>query len=232
MQSVRADAPWCPSNIEFIRRINGLDIDRRRAAHRLRRELPRARPRRRLPRRAGRDAARSAPPAGDDQVQPGAHLDAGERRRHRRRVPVHLRHGRARAATSSSAARCRCGTRYRTHARRSSRARRGCCASSTRSASIPVGADELLELRDAFPHGKYSVDIEPHDVPPARLPRVPRVDRADARGVQARQQAAFDAERERWAAAGQPEFVEPPDDLPPPAQPATSPRAARPCARR
>lgn len=25
MQSVRKDAPWCPSNIEFIRRINGLD---------------------------------------------------------------------------------------------------------------------------------------------------------------------------------------------------------------
>src|SRR6185436_2382055 len=25
MQSVRADAPWCPSNTEFIRRINGLD---------------------------------------------------------------------------------------------------------------------------------------------------------------------------------------------------------------
>ncbi|HAS30502.1 MAG TPA: hypothetical protein DCS56_11625, partial [Alcanivorax sp.] len=23
MQSVRKDAPWCPSNIEFIRRING-----------------------------------------------------------------------------------------------------------------------------------------------------------------------------------------------------------------
>jgi urea carboxylase len=29
MQSVRSDAPWCPSNLEFIRRINGLeDIDR------------------------------------------------------------------------------------------------------------------------------------------------------------------------------------------------------------
>jgi len=26
-QSVRADAPWCPSNIEFIRRINGLDSE-------------------------------------------------------------------------------------------------------------------------------------------------------------------------------------------------------------
>ncbi|MCP4066298.1 MAG: carboxyltransferase domain-containing protein, partial [Gammaproteobacteria bacterium] len=25
MQSVRKDAPWCPSNLEFIRRINGLD---------------------------------------------------------------------------------------------------------------------------------------------------------------------------------------------------------------
>jgi urea carboxylase len=24
-QSVRKDAPWCPSNIEFIRRINGLE---------------------------------------------------------------------------------------------------------------------------------------------------------------------------------------------------------------
>jgi urea carboxylase len=27
-QSVRPDAPWCPSNIEFIRRINGLDSER------------------------------------------------------------------------------------------------------------------------------------------------------------------------------------------------------------
>jgi len=27
MQSVRDDAPWCPDNIEFIRRINGLDSD-------------------------------------------------------------------------------------------------------------------------------------------------------------------------------------------------------------
>jgi urea carboxylase len=26
MQSVRPDAPWCPDNIEFIRRINGLDL--------------------------------------------------------------------------------------------------------------------------------------------------------------------------------------------------------------
>ena len=30
MHGVRADAPWCPWNIEFIRRINGLDVGRRR----------------------------------------------------------------------------------------------------------------------------------------------------------------------------------------------------------
>ena len=34
----------------------------------------------------------------------------GERGRHRRRLPLHLRHGRTRAAISSSGARCRCGT--------------------------------------------------------------------------------------------------------------------------
>ena len=160
MQSVRADAPWCPSNIEFIRRINGLDSIDDVRRHRLRRELSRARARRCLSRRAGRDAARSAAPAGDDEVQPGAHVDGGERGRHRRRLPVRVRHGRARAAISSSAARCRCGTRI---ARRgsSSRARRGCCASSIRSASFRCRAAELLEMRDAFPHGKYSVDIEP-----------------------------------------------------------------------
>ena len=44
-RSVRADAPWCPSNLEFIRRINGLGEHRRRTTHRVRRELPRARAR-------------------------------------------------------------------------------------------------------------------------------------------------------------------------------------------
>ena len=43
--------------------------------------------------RAGRDAARSAPSAGDHQIQSGAHLDAGECRRHRRRLSLRLWHG-------------------------------------------------------------------------------------------------------------------------------------------
>ena len=37
--------------------------------------------------------ARPPPPPRHHQVQPGPHLDARERRRHRRRLPVHLRHG-------------------------------------------------------------------------------------------------------------------------------------------
>jgi urea carboxylase len=95
MQSVRPDAPWCPSNIEFIRRINGLGgID----------EVKRivfdasylvlglgdvylGAP--------GGHARRSAPPAGDDEIQSGAHVDAGKRGRHRRRVPVRVRDGRS-----------------------------------------------------------------------------------------------------------------------------------------
>jgi len=28
---------------------------------------------------------------------------------------------------------------------------------------FPVSAEELLEIRDAFPHGKYSLHIEPSD---------------------------------------------------------------------
>ena len=93
MSTVRDDAPWCPWNIEFIRRVNGLDdVD---DVHRIvfDADVPRPRPRRRLPRRAGRDPARPAPPARHHEVQPGADLDARERGRHRRRVPVRLRHG-------------------------------------------------------------------------------------------------------------------------------------------
>ena len=54
------------------------------------------RARRRLPRRAGRGADRPAAPPGHHEVRPGPHLDAAERRRHRRRLPVRLRHGGAR----------------------------------------------------------------------------------------------------------------------------------------
>ena len=93
IHGVRADAPWCPWNIEFIRRINGLDDVDRSPPHRLRRVLPRRRARRCLPGRTRCDAARPAAPPRHDEVQPRPHVDPRERRRHRRCVPVHLRHG-------------------------------------------------------------------------------------------------------------------------------------------
>ncbi len=93
-QGVRPDAPWCPSNIEFIRRINGLARRSASPGHRLRGQLPGARPRRRVPGRSGCHASRSAPSSGHHEIQPRAHLDAGKRGRHRRRVSLRLRHGR------------------------------------------------------------------------------------------------------------------------------------------
>ena len=92
-ETVRPNAPWCPSNVEFIRRINGLESEADVRRNRVRRQLPCHGPGRRLPRCAGGDADRSAPPPGHHQVQSGADLDAGERGRHRRRLHVHLRHG-------------------------------------------------------------------------------------------------------------------------------------------
>ena len=94
MEAVRDDAPWCPDNIEFIRRVNGLGQHRRRAAHRIRRGISGDGPRRRLSGCAGGDADRSASPPRHHQIQSGAHLDATQRGRHRRCVYVHLRHGR------------------------------------------------------------------------------------------------------------------------------------------
>ena len=89
----RPGRPW---NIEFIRRINGLATAEDVREIVFAAQLPGARARRRVPGRAGGHAGRPAAPAGHDQVQPGADVDGGELRRHRRRVPVHLRHGGAR----------------------------------------------------------------------------------------------------------------------------------------
>ena len=137
MHGVRADAPWCPRQHRVHPAHQRSRRRRAGARHRVRRAVPGARPRRRLSGRARRHSAGPTAPAGDHEVQPGADLDAGERRRHRRGVHVHLRHGRAR----------RLPVRRPHHAgveplpprRRASRSTPeppGCCAISTGSASI------------------------------------------------------------------------------------------------
>ena len=116
---------------------------------------------------------RSAPPPGHHQVQPGAHLDAGERGRHRRRLPVRLRHGRPRRLPVRRPHRCRCGTASTSHAT-SKTASPGCCASSTRSASSEVSGEDLLSFRDDFLTGKAGMKIEETTFCTRRLPQVPR----------------------------------------------------------
>ena len=165
MQSVRPDAPWCPSNIEFIRRINGLDSDRRRAPHRVRRQLSGARPGRCLPGRAGRHAGRSAAPPGDHQVQSGAHLDAGERGRHRRRLHVRVRHGRSgRLSVRRPHA---ADVEYLSTLRPPWLLR-----FFDQIRFYPVSAAELLEIREDFPHGGYPLRHRRAGVPAQGLSRV------------------------------------------------------------
>ena len=166
MHGVRADAPWCPWNIEFIRRINGLDTRRRRAPHRVRRVVPRARARRRVPRRAGGHAARPPPPPRDHEVQPGPHVDAGERRRHRRRLPVHLRHGGPGRLPVRRAHRAGVEPRPPRPALRPSR---GCCAPFDQLAVPPGRAPtSCSSMRAAQARGRARRStIEDDHVPPA-----------------------------------------------------------------
>ena len=168
---VRPDAPWCPCNIEFIRRINGLDDRRRRCS------------------------ASSSTPSylvlGLGDVYLGAPVATPLDPRHRL---VTTKYNPARTWTPENAVgiggayMCVYGmegpgrlSARRPHdpdvehagARRrsSSRARPGCCASSTRSASIPVSAEELTGgARGLSAWRAITVRIE-EGVPPARLSR-------------------------------------------------------------
>ena len=193
MQSVRPDAPWCPSNIEFIRRINGLDSidDVQRIvfnANYLMLGSGRC-----LSGRAGGDADRSAAPAGDDQVQSGAHLDAGKRGRHRRRVSVRVRDG-----GSGRISVCRA------HAADVEHVPRGVSPPwllrfFDQIRFYPVTAEELVEIRDAFPHGGYPLRIEPQRFRLKEYHEFLASISESAAEFKRRQQEAFLAERERWA---------------------------------
>jgi urea carboxylase len=72
----------------------------------------------------------------------------------------------------------------------------------------PVGAEELLEIRDAFPHGGYPLRIEPRDFRLKDYHAFLRSVEAESARFKKTQQAAFVAERERWARAGADQFRE------------------------
>ncbi len=197
MQSVRADAPWCPSNIEFIRRINGLD-----SIEDVKRIVFDASylvmgPRRCLSRRAGGDAARSAPSARDDEVQPRAHVDARECRGHRRRVSVRVSAWKGRAAISSSVAPCRCGDRYRQTAD-FAEGKQWLLRFFDQIRFYPVSAEELLKMREDFPQGRFALRVEKTTLKLGDQRRFLAENAASIASFKARQQRSFEEERERW----------------------------------
>ncbi len=207
MQSVRPDAPWCPSNIEFIRRINGLDsID---DVYRI-----------------VFDASYLVLGLGD--VYLGAPVATPLDPRHRL---VTTKYNPARTWTAENsvgiggAYLCVYGMEgpggyqfvgrtvqmWNTH--RSTRefvpGTPWLLRFFDQIRFFPVSADELLEMRDAFPHGKYSPKIEHSDFSWNTYQQLLRKTSREAAEFKERQHEAFVAERERWAAAGQEEFVEP-----------------------
>jgi urea carboxylase len=214
MQSVRADAPWCPSNIEFIRRINGLNSveDVRRIVF---------------------DASYLVMGLGD--VYLGAPVATPLDPRHRL---VTTKYNPARTWTPENAVgiggaylcvygmegpggyqfvgrtvqmwnRYRQTTQFRD-------GKRWLLRFFDQLRFYPVSAEELLRLRADFPYGKASLRIEPTSLRLRDYRQFLAANAASIAAFKARQQAAFDAERERWRRDSGDEDVgaEPPVDSP------------------
>jgi urea carboxylase len=79
---------------------------------------------------------------------------------------------------------------------------------------FPVSAEELLEIRDAFPHGTYRLRIEPQQFHLRAYHAFLASITAETTQFKHTQHMAFVAERERWARAGQAAFVEPAQEPP------------------
>jgi len=81
---------------------------------------------------------------------------------------------------------------------------------------FPVSGAELLDARDAFPHGAYDLRVEPARFRLADYRRFLTENASSIAAFKERQQAAFAAERERWQALGLATYVAD-DGLAPPA---------------
>jgi urea carboxylase len=203
-QSVRKDAPWCPSNIEFIRRINGLgsigDV------HRI-----------------VFDASYLVLGLGD--VYLGAPVATPVDPRHRL---VTTKYNPARTWTPENAVGiggaylCVYGMEgpggYQFVGRtlqmwnrfRQTGAFDGkpwLLRFFDQIRFHPVTEQELLEIREAFPLGRYTPKIEEARFSLREYNAFLRKDAVSIAAFKSGQQAAFEAERERWRAAGQAEYA-------------------------
>ena len=201
MQSVRPDAPWCPDNIEFIRRINGLgsvdDVQR-----------------------IIFDARYLVLGLGD--VYLGAPVATPTDPRHRL---VTTKYNPARTWTPQNAVgiggayMCIYGMEgpggYQLFGRTTQVWNTFKSTQEFEPGTpwllrpfdqirfYPVSAAQLLDMRDAFPHGESPLQIEPTEFRYREYLGFLDSIRDEAQSSQARQQEAFAAERARWAAAGQ-----------------------------
>jgi urea carboxylase len=205
MQSVRKDAPWCPSNIEFIRRINGLDSIE---------EV----------KRIVFDASYLVMGLGD--VYLGAPVATPVDPRHRL---VTTKYNPARTWTPENAVgiggayMCVYGMEgpggYQFVGRTLQMWNRWRQTASFTDGKpwllrffdqvrfFPVSEDELLEIREDFPLGRYQLKIEETTFSLRHYNAFLADNSASIAAFKAQQQAAFDAERERWRASGHAEYA-------------------------
>jgi urea carboxylase len=193
---VRPDAPWCPSNIEFIRRINGLESEE-------------------AVKRIVFDASYLVLGLGD--VYLGAPVATPVDPRHRL---VTTKYNPARTWTPENAVGiggaylCIYGMEgpggYQLFGRTVQMWNSWRITPEFKPGHpwllrffdqvrfFPVSADELAEARLAFPHGAYPLRIEPAEFSYAEYEKRLARDRSSIDAFKRRQQAAFEAERRRW----------------------------------
>ena len=210
MQGVRRDAPWTPSNLEFIRRINGLaDIE--------------------AVKRIVFDASYLVLGLGD--VYLGAPVATPLDPRHRL---VTTKYNPARTWTPENAVGiggaylCIYGmegpggyqfvgrtlqvyNRFR-ETREFLPGKPWLLRFFDQIRFYPVSPEELLEMREAFPHGRCALEIGQESFSLADYQRFLAAEAPSIAAFKTTQQAAFDAERQRWAEQGtslsEPEAVE------------------------
>jgi urea carboxylase len=214
MQSVRADAPWCPSNLEFIRRINGLaDLD----------EV----------KRIVFDASYLVLGLGD--VYLGAPVATPLDPRHRL---VTTKYNPARTWTPENAVgiggaymciygmegpggyqfvgrTVQCWNSWRTTANFAP-GKPWLLRFFDQVRFYPVSADELLKMRADFPRGQFTVRVEETTFAMRDYRAFLEREATSIAAFRETQRAAFAAERDRWVAAGQNiAAAEPEPDAPP-----------------